>query len=67
MTVNGLERIMNEFPEAFNMVKPLCLKLRKLLFPLDKDERMMIGTSSGDPSRLYSAIVDAYEEVIEHL
>lgn len=30
MTVNGLERIMGEFPAAFYLVKPLCLRIRKL-------------------------------------
>lgn len=30
MTVNGLERIMGEFPAAFYLVKPLCLRIRRL-------------------------------------
>lgn len=49
MTVNSLERIMGEFPLAMDVVKPLCLKIRKILFPLDKDERMSFGTPNGDP------------------
>ena len=32
MVVNGLERIMDEFPAAFEVVKPLYLKTRSLLF-----------------------------------
>lgn len=47
MTVNGLIAIMDEFPEALDIVKPVCLKLRKLIFPLDKDEMMSFGTPSG--------------------
>ncbi|KND90070.1 hypothetical protein TOPH_05277 [Tolypocladium ophioglossoides CBS 100239] len=67
MTVNMLERIMGEFPEVFEVVKPLCLNIRRLLFPFDKDERMMIGTPTGDPERLYSAILAAYDEAIDQL
>ncbi|KJZ69215.1 hypothetical protein HIM_11394 [Hirsutella minnesotensis 3608] len=64
MTVNGLERIMSEFPEALDVVKPLCLRIRKLLFPLDKDERMSFGTPAGDPGQLYKPIIAAYDEII---
>ncbi|OAA42147.1 serine/threonine-protein kinase Sgk2 [Metarhizium rileyi] len=67
MTVDGLEDIMDEFPSGFEMVKPLCLKIRKLLFPLDSDERMMIGTPSGDPAKLYGGILTAYDEAIDQL
>jgi serine/threonine protein kinase len=52
MTVNRLEGIMGEFPEALGVVKPLCLRIRKFLFPLDKDERMSFGTPAGDPDQL---------------
>lgn len=36
MTIDGLEGIMGEFPESLDIVKPLCLRIRKVLFPLDK-------------------------------
>ncbi|EFY85111.1 serine/threonine-protein kinase Sgk2 [Metarhizium acridum CQMa 102] len=64
VTVNGLERIMGEFPSVFDVVKPLCLKIRRLLFPLDMDERMSFGTPAGEPERLYDAIIKAYDEAI---
>ncbi|KAK3331428.1 serine/threonine-protein kinase Sgk2 [Apodospora peruviana] len=67
MTVNGLESIMGEFPEALDVVKPLCLKIRKILFPLDQDERMSFGTPSGDPDQLYSPIIAAFDETISKL
>ncbi|KAI0187941.1 serine/threonine-protein kinase Sgk2 [Astrocystis sublimbata] len=50
ITVDGLEGIMGEFPELLDIVKPLCLRIRKILFPLDKDERMSFGTPVGDPN-----------------
>ncbi|KAH8707831.1 hypothetical protein BB8028_0002g05710 [Beauveria bassiana] len=65
MTVNSLEDIMKEFPDSFEMVKPLCLRIRKLLFPLDKEERMMIGTPAGDPERLYDRIIAAFGEATD--
>ncbi|OAA41627.1 serine/threonine-protein kinase Sgk2 [Metarhizium rileyi] len=67
MTVNGLKRIMNEFPEGFHIAKPLCLSIRKILFPLDKDEEMKFGTPAGDPDQLYNAIIAAYDEAIDKL
>jgi serine/threonine protein kinase len=67
MTVNGLERIMDEFPKAFANVKRLCLKIRKILFPLDKDERTNFGTPAGDPNQLYRPVLAAYDEAINNL
>ena len=67
MTVNSLEDIMGEFPKAFDIVKPLCLQLRRLLFPLDKDERMMIGTPAGDPEQLYGAIRSTFDEAVSQI
>ncbi|KAI1124970.1 serine/threonine-protein kinase Sgk2 [Nemania abortiva] len=67
MSVNGLELIMDEFPKSLEAVKPLCLKIRKILFPLDKDERMCFGTPPGDPNQLYEPILAAYNAAIEEL
>ncbi|KAL7938215.1 serine/threonine-protein kinase Sgk2 [Trichoderma chlorosporum] len=68
MTVDSLERIMGEFPESLGIVKPLCLKIRKILFPLDKDDRMSFGTPAGDPVELlYRPIIAAYDESISAL
>ncbi|KAK7398244.1 hypothetical protein QQX98_012379 [Neonectria punicea] len=67
MTVNGLERIMGEFPKGLGHVKPLCLKIRKTLFPLDKDERTNFGTPAGDPHQLYRPVIAAYDEAINNL
>ncbi|KAL2884582.1 Protein kinase domain protein [Ceratocystis lukuohia] len=67
MTVDGLEDIMEEFPEALDVVKPVCLKIRKILFPLDKDEHMSVGTPIGDPDQLYNPIIAALNEAISKL
>lgn len=67
MTVNGLERIMDEFPKALANVKPLCLKIRKILFPMDKDERTNFGTPAGNPNQLYRPVLAAYDEAIKNL
>jgi Fungal protein kinase len=67
MTVNGMDDIMGEFPEALEVVKSLCLKIRKMLFPLDEDERMNFGTPAGDPDRLYRLIIGAYDDSIGNL
>jgi hypothetical protein len=67
MTVNSLDDIVSEFPRAQDIVKPLCSRIRKILFPLDKDERMSFGTPAGDPDQLYNPIIAAYDETIQNL
>ncbi|XWX00714.1 hypothetical protein V2A60_008735 [Cordyceps javanica] len=62
MRVDALERIMGEFPSAVEKVKPLCRKIRSLLF--GDTARLMIGTPASDPQRLYSAILSACDEAI---
>ncbi|KAI0201879.1 hypothetical protein F4808DRAFT_450183 [Astrocystis sublimbata] len=64
MTVDGLEGIMGEFPELLDIMKPFCLRIRKILFPLDKDERISFGTPTGDPNQLYSPIIAAFNNAI---
>lgn len=65
MSVDGLEEVMDEFPPAFDVVKPLCLKIRSILF--GEAARLGIGTPQGDPDHLYNAIEIAYKEVIDKL
>ena len=65
MTVNGLERIMGEFPKDFDAVKLLCLRIRSILF--GDTARLMIGTPAGDPERLYDDIIESYNQAIEDL
>ncbi|KJZ68352.1 hypothetical protein HIM_12261 [Hirsutella minnesotensis 3608] len=67
MTVNSMEDIMGEFPEALDVVKPLCLRIRKILFPLDREERMNFGTPAGEPDQLYKPIITAYDESISDI
>ncbi|KAL2886283.1 Protein kinase domain protein [Ceratocystis lukuohia] len=62
MTVDGLGDIMEEFPETLDVVKPLCLEIRNILFPFDKDRRMSLGTPIGDPGQLYNPIIAAFNE-----
>jgi hypothetical protein len=65
MTVNGLEEVMDEFPDVFEVVKPLCLKIRSIMF--GETARLNIGTPAGDSDQLYNPIVVAYDDVIKKL
>jgi hypothetical protein len=67
MTPNGLKRIMGEFPEVLDVVKPLCVRIRNILFPFDKDGTIFIGTPEGDPDELYKPIIAAFDETISKL
>jgi hypothetical protein len=65
MAVNGLERIMHEFPRSLDPVKALCLKLRTALF--GDSARLVLGTPAGDPNHLYSPIIAAFDDAINNL
>ncbi|KJZ68814.1 hypothetical protein HIM_11788 [Hirsutella minnesotensis 3608] len=65
MTMNGLERIMSEFPERLDIVKPLCMMIRSIMF--GDTARLSFGTPAGDPDQLYRPIIAAYDEVVAKL
>ena len=56
---------MSEFPASLNGVKSLCLKLRSSLFGDTAD--LILGTPAGDPTRLYTSILAAYDDIINTL
>lgn len=55
---------MKEFPKAFDPVKPLCKKIRGILFPLLEDGALFTGTPSDPPEKLYHPIIKAFDNVI---
>lgn len=65
MGVNGFEELLDEFPQAFDHVKPLCKKIRGILFPLQEDGALFTETPSDPPEELYHPIIEAFEDVIE--
>jgi len=65
MTVDGLEDIMGEFPKPLGVLKPLCLKIRKILF--GDTARLSMGTPTGKPDQLYRPVIAAYDEAISSL
>ncbi|KAI4203343.1 MAG: hypothetical protein LQ346_001814 [Caloplaca aetnensis] len=64
MHIDDFEKILNEFPTAFDHVKPLCEKIRGVLFPLLKDGALFTGTPSDPPEKLYHPIIEAFEDAI---
>ena len=63
MHVDGFEDILNEFPPSFDGVKPLCRKIRGILFPLLKDGALFTGTPA-NPEELYEPIIEAFDNAI---
>ena len=61
---NVFEKILTEFPRAFDDIKPLCDRIRVLLFPLTDSGALNVGTSSDPPEKLYDAIIGAYDDAI---
>ncbi|KAI9801986.1 MAG: hypothetical protein M1825_003042 [Sarcosagium campestre] len=67
MHADNIEDIMGEFPKSLDVVKPLCLRIRKILFPSDEDAERRFGTPRGHADQLYKPIIAAYDEVISKL
>lgn len=65
MTVNCMNDIMGEFPAALDCLKPLCLKIRSILF--GDAASLVLGTPAGDPDQLYRPIIAAYDDAIRDL
>ena len=63
MHAYGFEYILAEFPASLNCVKPLCRRMRRILFPLTDDEKLDLGTPA-DPKKLYDPIIQAFEDAI---
>ena len=64
MHVDGFEGILEEFPTVFDSVKPLCSKIRGILFPLQKDGTLFKGTRPDPPEKLYDSIIKAFDSAI---
>ena len=65
MGVDGLGELLEEFPTVLNRVKPLCKEIRSILFPLQKDGALFIGTPPDPPEKLYDPIIEAFEDAID--
>lgn len=61
----AFEYILNEFPDEFKCIKPLCRKLRSILFPI-KGDALFTGTPS-DSSDLYGPMINAFGEMIARM
>ena len=61
MHVDGFEDILDEFPTTFDSVKPLCRKIRGILFPLLDDGALFKGTRPDPPEKLYDPIIEAFD------
>lgn len=64
MSINGFKVLLEEFPQSFDHAKPLCLKIRGILFPFLEDGAMFIGTPSNSPEELYRPIIEAFDSAI---
>ena len=64
MHVDGFEDILGEFPKAYDCVKPLCRKIRGILFPLLEDGALFKGTGLNPPEKLYDPIIETFNRAI---
>jgi len=66
MHADGFKDILKEFSAAFDGVKPLCMDLRSVLFPLIRDGELHLITSAY-LNILYNSIIKAFERSIIRL
>ena len=64
MGADGFQKILMEFPLAFNTVKTLCTEIRGILFFLLEDGKLFKGTPPGPPEKLYDPIIEAFDSAI---
>lgn len=64
MTPNGLDAVLNEFPNSFASVKPLCERLRTILF--GDASRLFLETHQHRES-LYDDVIEAFQETIRRV
>ena len=64
MDKNGLEAVLLLFPPAFGCVKPLCRKIRDVLFPYKQG--LFTGTPC-DPALLYEPILEAMDDSLRDI
>jgi hypothetical protein len=58
----AFEYILNELPDEFKSIKPLCRRLRSILFPI-KGDALFTGTPPQSRD-LYGPMLDAFDKVI---
>jgi hypothetical protein len=64
MGVDGFENVLKEFPQVFDSVKPLCRKIRDILFPYRNG--LFTGTPP-DPEELYGPVLEAFCKAIAEI
>ena len=62
MHEDDFEKILMEFPRAFDHAKPLCKTIRGILFPYKNG--LLIGTPPDPPEELYDPIIEAFDNAI---
>ncbi|KAL2042020.1 hypothetical protein N7G274_005208 [Stereocaulon virgatum] len=62
MHEDDFEKILMEFPRAFDDVKPLCKTIRGILFPYKNG--LLVGTPPDPPEELYNPIIEAFDSAI---
>ncbi|KAA6414276.1 MAG: hypothetical protein FRX48_02639 [Lasallia pustulata] len=63
MGIDGFADILKEFPQTLDCVKPLCRKIRGILFPYNNNS-LVLGTPPGPPEKLYDPIIGAFDTAI---
>jgi serine/threonine protein kinase len=63
MHADRFKEILDDFVPAFDCIKPSCMKLRSILFPLTQDGELDLGTPA-DPNTLYEAIIKVFDNAI---
>lgn len=64
MHAGGFISILRQFPPSFACVKPLCIRLRRVLFPMRTDGETLNTGTPPEASLLYDAVLKEFDEAI---
>lgn len=63
--LKGIGSILKEFSPEYENIKPLCQRIRGILFPIRNDE--LFTRTPQDPNILYGPIIDAFNDTLKRM
>lgn len=65
---NTLDKLLREvFPPEFRLIKPLCKRLRDILFPIDTSTHGFFTGTFKDENKMYNEILAAFDDAIQSI
>ncbi|KAF3768495.1 hypothetical protein M406DRAFT_71496 [Cryphonectria parasitica EP155] len=66
MHADGFDELLAQFPPSLTCIKPLCNRLRRILFPVSAEGKLYVGTPP-EPKPLYDAVIKEFDIAISNI